>query len=150
MRSLPADSTKHLMPGALALLPLLFGACASNPAGGDTASLDYDGLASALRAKGAQVETGGAITQPFFSVPGRFLGVNGEDVQVFVYADESAAVTDAARVSSDGGSVGTVSLSWVAPPHFHRRDRVIVLYVGENATVRSALDSVLGPQFAGR
>lgn len=112
--------------------------------------LDYDGLAAALRAKGARVETGGPVEQPFFSVRGRFLRVNGEDVQVFVYADEAAAGKDAALVSADGSTIGTAKPFWAGPPHFYRRDRVIVLYVGDAAPVRAALESVLGPQFAGR
>jgi len=39
---------------------------------------------------------------------------------------------------------------WVAPPHFYKAGRIIVLYVGENAAVTEALDTVLGPQFAGK
>ena len=137
---------------ALAVLAALAAgaqACSSNPTG-STAGLDFDRLSEALRAAGATVRTGGTVQQPFLSVPGRILVVNGEDVQVFEYGDASAAQSEAARVSSDGGSVGTTLITWVAPPHFFRRDRVIALYVGSNASVLSALSSSLGPQFAGR
>lgn len=136
-------------PAFAVLVPLLAGACDSSPASG-TGGLDFNGLADSLRAGGATVSTGGTVQQPFFAVPGRILVVNGEDVQVFEYANASAAQADATRVSPDGGSIGTSLITWIAPPHFFHRDRLIALYVGSNASVLSALSSALGPQFAGR
>jgi hypothetical protein len=135
---------------ALTFAVLLLRACPDNPAGNEGRELDYDGLASALRAQGARVEPGEPVEQPFFSVRGRFLRVNGEDVQVFQYASAEAVATEAARVSPDGGTIGTSKPFWAGPPHFYRRDRLIVLYVGENAAVRTPVERVMGPQFAGR
>ena len=40
--------------------------------------------------------------------------------------------------------------SWVAPPHFYKAEKLIVLYVGESEAIIDILESVLGPQFAGR
>jgi len=39
---------------------------------------------------------------------------------------------------------------WVGPPHFYKVEKLIVLYVGENEDTIGILESVLGPQFAGR
>lgn len=133
-----------------ALLVAALAACAHNPTQTNGPLLDYDGLVAAFRAQGARVAPGGAVEQPFFSAAGRFLGVNGEDVQVFEYGDSEAARAEAARVSPDGSAIGTARPFWAAPPHFYRRDRIIVLYVGEAAAVRAPLEAVLGPQFAGR
>jgi len=135
---------------ALVLGALALAACAHNPARSIVGELDYDGLAAALRARGARVESGAPIEQPFFSVPGRFLRVNGADVQVFQYGSTEGAGTDAARVSADGSTIGTAKPFWSAPPHFYRRDRILVLYVGDEGSVRTLLEAVLGPQFAGR
>jgi hypothetical protein len=112
--------------------------------------LDRQGLIDALRASGATVQTGEAVEQPFFTVPGRFIRVGGQDVQVFEYPDEAAAQRQAALVSPDGGTVGGSAIMWAAPPHFYRRGLLIVLYVGDDSSVKSSLQSVLGPQFAGR
>jgi hypothetical protein len=135
----------------IAVAALLLSACASKspPAGGE-APFGFEALAAALRARGAQVLPGEAVEQPFFSVAGRFLAVNGEDVQVFEYADAEAARAEAATVSPDGGTIGTAKPFWAAPPHFYRRDRVIVLYTGDAGRVRTPLEAVMGPQFAGR
>jgi len=79
--------------------------------------------------------------------------VNGSDVQVFEYEDAAAADTEAAFISHDGSSIKNdeqiCSIGWVAPPHFYKASNLIVLYVGDNQAVIDALETVLGPKFAG-
>jgi plastocyanin len=96
------------------------------------------------------VEPAGEIEQPFFSVRGNSITVNGENVQVFEYADEASAEAEATTISSDGSSIGTSIVSWVAPPHFYQTGRIIVLYVGTNTRVIDILEEVVGPQIAGQ
>jgi hypothetical protein len=132
---------------ALALLIYTVG-CAGRDASGPVT--DYDSLTDNLRDAGATVEPAGEIIQDFFSVKGQAIKVNGEDVQVFEYTDQSTAEAEAALVSADGSSIGTSLPFGVAPPHFYKAGRVVVLYVGENLAVTDLLGSVLGPQFAGR
>lgn len=111
---------------------------------------DYVSLVDNLRAQGATVEPAGEISQPFFSVQGYAIKVNGADVQAFEYADAASAEADAAKVSSDGSTIGTSMVDWVGPPHFYKVGRVIVLYVGDDQGVIDILQKVLGAQFAGR
>lgn len=111
---------------------------------------DYVSLIDQLRAAGATVESAGAVSQPFFSVKGQVIKVNGEDVQVFEYTDAAAAEAEAATVSPDGGSIGTSMVTWVAAPHFYKTGKLIVLYIGNNQTTLAALETALGPQFTGR
>ncbi len=111
---------------------------------------DYVSLVDNLRAAGATVNPAGEVEQPFFSVKGFVIKVNNGDVQVFEYMDANAAEAESQLVSPDGSSVGTSMVGWVAPPHFYKVEKLIVLYVGENEDTIGMLDSVLGPQFAGR
>jgi hypothetical protein len=111
---------------------------------------DYASVVAKLQAVGGTVEPGDEIEQPFFSVSGRIIKVNGQDVQVFEYPDAASADAEAAAVSPDGSSVGTTMMTWMAAPHFYKSGRVIVLYVGSDVSVIKALLVVLGPQFAGR
>ncbi len=111
---------------------------------------DYVSLIDNLRQAGATVEPAGEVTQPFFTVTGNIITVNGGDVQVFEYADAAAAEAEAALVSPDGSSIGTSMPFWVGPPHFYKAGRLIVLYVGDSEAVTDVLESVLGQQFAGR
>jgi len=111
---------------------------------------DYASLEAALKAKGVTVEAGGEIEQAFFTVKGQVIKVNGADVQVFEYAEAATAEIEAALVAPDGGSIGTTMVTWVEAPHFYKAGNLIVLYVGTDTQVTGALESVLGPQFAGR
>ena len=103
-----------------------------------------------LRAVGASVEVAGELSQPFFTVSGQVLKVNGADVQVFEYADSNAAKAEAGLVSPDGSSIGTTMVTWVSAPHFYQTSKLIVLYVGEDRAITSLLEAVLGPAFAQR
>jgi hypothetical protein len=111
---------------------------------------DYVSLIDNLRKEGANVEPAGEVNQPFFSAIGQTIIVNGENVQVFEYSDEVAADTEASLVSPDSSSIGTSMVGWIAAPHFYKAGKIIVIYVGENREVISLLETVLGPQFAGR
>ena len=111
---------------------------------------DIPQLVEALRQTGTMVNSGDEIEQPFFTVRGRMVSVAGEDVQVYQYPDEDAARRVAATISPDGGTIGTSSPFWAASPHFYRRGLLVVLYVGDSASVMRPLERVLGTQFAGR
>jgi len=111
---------------------------------------DYMSLVNHLRGVGATIVPTGSVTQPFFSVPGQVITVNGEQVQAYEYADEEAANADAARISPDGGTIGNTMVEWIAPPHFYKVGQLIVLYVGMNTSLMKILEMTLGPQFAGR
>ena len=111
---------------------------------------DYVSLIDNLRATGATVDPAGDVTQPFFSVKGQVIKVNGEDIQVFEYSDEAAAEAEVLLVSPDGSSIGTSMVSWIAPPHFYKAGKLIVLYVGENGAVTDILEGIVGSQFAGK
>ena len=106
-------------------------------------------LEDGLRNAGAEVEAGGDINQPFFSVTGQVLTVNGTDIQVFQFSSPSDAQTEADKVGPDGSPIGTSKVGWVAPPHFYSSGTLIVLYVGDDAGLQTLLENTLGGQFAG-
>ena len=107
-------------------------------------------LIKRLRAGGRKAVRGGKVSQPFFSVGGQIIIVDGEQVQVFQYASAKAAEREAKVVDQQGSAVGTSVPMWVAPPHFYKSGRLIVLYVGQSSPVIIALERALGPQFAGK
>jgi hypothetical protein len=111
---------------------------------------NYVSFVDNLRAAGATVEPVGEVEQDFFSPVGYVIKVNGADVQVFEYPDAEAAGAEAALVADDGSSIGTTMVTWVDAPHFYQLEQIIVLYVGEDIAVTTLLESLLGPQFAGR
>jgi hypothetical protein len=139
--------TTTLVASALAAALGLVG-CSSpaDPSG----ELDFDGLLRALRQDGLPAEPAGTLSQPFISVPARLITTGAEQIQVFEYSSGAGAQADAGQISPDGSRVGTSFISWIGPPHFYRRGRLLVLYVGDNGTIKASLERNLGPQFAGR
>ena len=110
---------------------------------------DYVSLVDNLRAAGATVDASGTVSQPFFAPQGQVLTVNGEDVQAFEFPSVEEANAVAETVSADGSSIGTSMVAWVAPPHFYKAGKLIVIYVGSDSGVISALQAAMGSQFAG-
>jgi hypothetical protein len=144
--------TKLSLISSFLLLALIAVACGGQPAADTSPAVveDQASLIEALRARGAAVEPGEPVEQIFFAVTGQIIAVNGEDVQVFEYDSAEAMQADAAQVASDGGSIGTNMVTWVATPHFYNAGRILVLYVGDDPEIIELLEGALGPQFAGR
>lgn len=114
----------------------------------DSRVRDQASLIDALRASGATVEIQGSVEQPFLSVSGTEVRVNTAAVQVFEYADEPAAQTDAAQAADILAGKGTTMIDWVAAPHFYRAGRVLILYVGDDSATLALLRNVVGAPFA--
>lgn len=130
------------VPAVLALLA--FG-CAATPAGDATPA-----AADSLRAAGFTVRDAGRVEQPFFRVPDHVLVVNDSDLQLYEFATAAEAADAAAQIDATGSTIGTTKMSWMAPPHFFRRDRTIANYLGSDARILAELERLFGPQFAGQ
>ena len=117
--------------------------------GGSGLQLDRAAFIEDLKKSGHTVETKGTVVQPFLSIQGQFVSIDGADVQTFEYASESAAKAEAAKISPDGSTVGNTRIGWVEPPHFFRKGKLLVLYAGKNQNVTQILTALLGPQSAG-
>jgi hypothetical protein len=137
---------------------LVFATLAVNIVWTSLTSTDAASAVRALRMAGATVgerESGGGFS--FLHGAPHPLLVNGQEVTVFEYAAPALADLDAASVSPDGSTfhtgVGpfgsTVIVDYIAPPHFYKSGRVIVLYVGQDAGILRLLRQIFGPPFAG-
>ena len=60
-----------------------------------------------------------------------------------------AAEEDARGIDPDGQPNG-MKIAWAASPHFFRKERAFVLYLGNDPALLALLTELLGPQFAGR
>ena len=126
-------------------------ACGTASPVAPTESSTLDTLIRDLRSQGATVLVGEVLprqSNPFFSTNAQLLVVNGGNVSVFEYASSAAADSDAAKVSRDGSAVGSTIITWVAPPHFYKSGRLIVLHAGSSQAVLGPLQAVLGAPFA--
>ena len=124
------------------------GAPATTSHGGP--ACDYVSFVDQLRAAGATVTPTGSIDPSFFSVGGYTVTADSETMLVYEYANKAAMEADAAKVSSDGYTIGQTKVSWIVPPHFYRSGRIIVVYPGSDATTLQWLNQIFGSQFAGK
>lgn len=158
-----------LLSAAAALFLLLVG-CAGDRAGelgtplptrvtpgASPAPQDYKSFVEHLRRAGFTVKEEEDIEALVSSIKGKTLLVNNDTVQVFEYKKAAVADAEAARISPDGfkverteNGVKTASnLFWIATPHFYKRGRLVVLYLGDDSALRAVIEAALGPQFAG-
>ncbi|MDP6823230.1 MAG: hypothetical protein QF554_08050 [Dehalococcoidia bacterium] len=114
----------------------------------------YDALMLALTRQGVTPHATGEIVSGVLGVEAGIIKLGDADIQVHEFKTAALPVGMASGVSSDGGALklpdgSTVSVRWIGPPHFFLIDNVIALYIGEDATVLSALLGVAGESFAG-
>ena len=145
---------KSLLFGLIGALGVACGDGDAGPSlGPHFSSSPVEALIGDLRISGATVERSGVATQPFFAVSGARLRVNGEQVEAYAFATAEEASAAASGVSGDGSQVTgngvATNILWVASPHFFRKLRLIVLYVGDAPEVLQLLENTLGQQFAG-
>ena len=147
------------MKPLLVLIAVLLTACGTTqgPQSHGGPVQDQVSLIDTLRGKSVTVDITGTMSQPFLKAQsGTAVRISGgslttaADLQLFEYGSVSAASADAQKISHDGSGTATTKISWVGAPHFFLKGRVMVLYVGNDRAVLSLLQSLLGPQFAGR
>jgi hypothetical protein len=67
---------------------------------------------------------------------------------VYEWPNVTGAEAAAARISGGGFVIGGNDLNWPEIPHFYRRGRIIVLYLGRKVQILGLLSRTLGPPIA--
>jgi len=123
--------------------------------------VDHVSFVDKLRGQRCTVDPVGSVRQPFLRGEGIVLRVSGctlehpAELQSFWYHTDDlgadglrAAEEDARGIGPDGQPA--TAMAWAAPPHFFRKERALVLYLGDDPALLALLAALLGPQFAGR
>ena len=163
LTGMKAYLTGRTLPLMASGVMLLAAACSGAATPTQPATFDGAGdltiaLAQQLRDVGFEVEEAGEVSCPLFSGVGFELFLGDESLETLEYQDEAALEADASRVSEDGMRIETVvggqtsvtDIAFNSPPHYFSRDRMLVMYVGDDATLLTALEELMGPQFAGQ
>ncbi len=114
----------------------------------EEACLNLESLIETLQQEGLTVEKAGEIDQPFFSVKGQILQVNGGTLQVFEYEDLATTMREAATVSPNATSVGNTQVAWVDTPHFYHNGKMIIIYLGNDEELKQTFEKTIGYTFA--
>jgi len=124
--------------------------------------VDHVSFIDKLRGKDCVVTFPGTVQQPFLRGSGTIVRVSGcalaqpTEIQSFWYHTDDlhtdglrAAEEDARGIGVEGQPPGMV-IEWADPPHFYRKERAFVLYLGDDPAMLALLTELLGSQFAGR
>lgn len=119
-----------------------------------TGAIDsYDALITSLNASKPEADSDSIITSDILALTGKLVMVGSQRLQVFEYPDAASAQTAAQQFSRDGAWFQRdgvpVLVNWIATPHLYRSDRLLVVYVGEDADTLALLNAKLGQPFAG-
>jgi hypothetical protein len=116
---------------------------ASTPASGTEA------LIKDLNGRGTTAKLGSSFLSEPIGGQGTAVCVGAETLQVYEFIDHEAALAASAQIDRhDLSNVGTGIVEWNGRPRFWLRDRIIVLYLGEDEPTDAALRDLLGPPFA--
>lgn len=96
-----------------------------------------------------------SVQKDFLNVPRKRMKIGKDAIDIYVYTTCAGAKIDSMKIDRHGDSYRglfrgvQVEVDWVAPPHFYRKGRIIVNYVGENQKIIYDLRSIFGKEFAG-
>lgn len=137
-------ATADVTPGASGTIPpVIFGTPEPTASGGAEA------LVADLVAAGGAAKLGSNFLAEPLPGEGIVVCLGTEALQVYVLRDREAALAAASQIDpEDPSMIGTSIVDWAGRPRFWLRDRILVLYVGDDAATDAALRGLLGRPFA--
>jgi hypothetical protein len=98
-----------------------------------------------------QLQQSGLILTPVMqvhksqlSVVGTLFTVEGDNVQIFEYQNNAAALADALKLGAMYSKDSQLKNAWGSMVHIYSKDNLVIFYMGYNTTPSKALDLVLG------
>jgi hypothetical protein len=108
-----------------------------------------EGLVEDLTDAGADAAVSGSSSGEPLAVEATVVCVGGKEVRVYSYSSEEERAAVSARIDPTGPSnVGTSIVEWDGWPQFWQRDRILVLYLGNDEATIDLLTGLLGEPFA--
>jgi len=117
---------------------------------------DVAGLEAHLEASGVPLDYDQDTQLEYFTAPVRVYHIGGgtDSLMAMTYESPAAALDAAARLAPDARSVvgldgERIRIEWLGMPHVFVSGPLLVIYIGDDLAVRTALSTALGPQVAG-
>jgi hypothetical protein len=113
------------------------------------AASGVEGFVQSLTMAGATVRQADRFDPAPLPGQGLLLCVGHEEVRLYVFDSEQTRLAAARTIdANDPSHIGTSIVEWFGNPRFWQRDRILVLYIGADASTDALLTSVFGPPFA--
>ena len=75
------------------------------------------------------------------------------DVTIYSYEDNEEMEKEASTINKDASEISradnTIQIKWSKTPHFYKKGKIIVQYIGDDEKIISDLKEIMGEQFAG-
>lgn len=75
--------------------------------------------------------------------------VGKEEITVYEYKKLDSLKKAVSWVKGSGDITGKGAITWVSYPHFYKKNKIIVIYYGNDAKLNSNLKEILGNPFSG-
>ncbi len=76
-----------------------------------------------------------------------------DKIKISDYESNNKMEEFAEMISKDGSSITngdfSLNIDWVYPPHYYKKDKIIVFYTGINSKIKRSLEQLMGEPFAG-
>jgi hypothetical protein len=93
------------------------------------------------------------VPQDFLPTTRKRMIIDDISIDIYLFNDRDRMETEAGKIESHGygyrNDTMSIKVSWVSYPHFYKKGKLIVQYIGINESIISDLEDILGKQFAG-
>ncbi|MBI2628777.1 hypothetical protein HYW74_01705 [Candidatus Pacearchaeota archaeon] len=113
-------------------------------------TLDYQSFFNMMEKYNPNIQAGNITKEIFFKVPAKVIKIGDDKIQVYEYSSAEEMETEASKISDEGYRVKNVIINWLKPPHFYKKDKLLVLYLGENRSIMDDLEKIVGKEFIGK
>lgn len=108
-----------------------------------------EGLVEDLTNAGADAALSGSFSGAPLAVEAGVVCIDGKEVRVYSYSSEEERAAVSARIDpNEPSNIGTSIVEWDGWPQFWQRDRILVLYLGNDEATIERLKGLLGEPFA--
>ncbi|MDK2562341.1 hypothetical protein QOZ84_02180 [Romboutsia sedimentorum] len=87
-------------------------------------------------------------------IDGKQVTLYDTDVIIYSYEDNEEMEKEASTINKDASEINRtdnpIQIEWSKTPHFYKKGKIIVQYIGDDEKIISDLKEIVGDQFAGR
>ena len=112
--------------------------------------VDYQVIFNKLKNYDSSIKAGNDVKEIFFKVPAKIIKIGEDKIQVYEYSSAEEMEKEASMISDEGYKVKNVIINWFKPPHFYKKDNILILYLGDDENIKNELEKIAGNEFIGK
>lgn len=94
------------------------------------------------------------LLQDSITVDGKEMLLYDTDVIIYSYENKEEMEKEASTINKDASKINRadnpIEIEWNKTPHFYKKGKIIIQYIGDDEKIISDLKAIVGNQFAGR